>query len=82
MTPVRSSRFVARMERRGMVFVAVLLACFSAVSSKENTEEFKITPGHEGRVEVGLDTPPIPDSTCTFKWDAVGATTEVLLPTP
>eukprot|EP00177_Eucheuma_denticulatum_P000841 GFKZ01001515.1.p1 GENE.GFKZ01001515.1~~GFKZ01001515.1.p1 ORF type:complete len:104 (+),score=13.51 GFKZ01001515.1:318-629(+) len=46
------------------------------LSAKEVETEFKVVPGKAGDVEVALDTPPIPSSTCRFEWDSFGATVE------
>lgn len=45
--------------------------------AKEVEMEFKVVPNKAGDIEVALDTPPIPSSTCRFEWDSSGATVEV-----
>lgn len=45
--------------------------------AKEVEFEFKVVPNKAGDIEVALDTPPIPSSTCRFEWDSSGATVEV-----
>lgn len=52
---------------------ALLQICLA----KEVALDFMVTPGKAGKVEVALDTPPIPSSTCKFEWDSMGATVEV-----
>lgn len=47
------------------------------VLAKEVELEFKVVPNKAGEIEVALDTPPIPSSTCRFEWDSSGATVEV-----
>lgn len=48
-------------------------------NAKEASLEFKVVPNKAGDIEVALDTPPIPSSTCRFEWDSSGATVEVRL---
>lgn len=62
------------------LFSVGLLALIHLVvlgAAKEVEVEFKIVPNKAGKVEVALDTPPIPSSTCRFEWDSSGATVEV-----
>ncbi|GAB0492955.1 hypothetical protein MMPV_004226 [Pyropia vietnamensis] len=44
--------------------------------TKSETLPFTVHPGSPGSVEVALDTPPIPSSTCSFDYATVGATPE------
>lgn len=65
-----------------MITPALLLVAFQTLfvlllcEGKSNEQQFTIHPGQAGKVSVGLDTPPIPASTCEFEYDAVGATPE------
>lgn len=63
------------MRAAGLLFL--LLGLAGLAFAKEVREEFKILPNAPGKVEVALDTPPIAGSTCTFEWDASGATPEL-----
>lgn len=67
-----------RVARKGLLLLTAGLFIYHA-SAKEVETEFKIVPGKAGNVEVALDTPPIPSSTCRFEWDSSGATVEVSL---
>lgn len=62
----------------GFLSLIVALLAYHAFA-KEAELEFKVVPGKAGNVEVALDTPPIPSSTCRFEWDSNGATVEVSL---
>jgi len=55
----------------------IVLALSSESFAKEVQLEFKVVPNTPGIIEVALDTPPIPASTCHFEWDSSGATVEV-----
>ncbi|KAJ8908739.1 hypothetical protein NDN08_005444 [Rhodosorus marinus] len=60
-----------------VVFVICLISLLRSTFGKTNTVRFVIVPGGEGgEAIIPLDTPPIPDSTCVFKFDVYGATTE------
>lgn len=48
----------------------------AAALTKSESLPFTVHPGSPGSVEVALDTPPIPSSTCTFAYATVGATPE------
>lgn len=54
----------------------VLAAAPAAALTKSESLPFTVHPGSPGSVEVALDTPPIPSSTCTFAYATVGATPE------
>jgi len=60
-----------------VVFVICLISLLRSTCGKTNTVRFVIVPGGDGgEAIIPLDTPPIPDSTCVFKFDVYGATTE------
>lgn len=54
----------------------VVAAAPAAALTKSESLPFTVHPGSPGSVEVALDTPPIPSSTCTFAYATVGATPE------
>lgn len=59
------------------MLIGILILVIALGEAKEVEVEFKIVPNKAGDVEVALDTPPIPSSTCRFEWDSSGATVEV-----
>lgn len=62
---------------RTRLLLLIIALFLHHASAKEVETEFKIVPGQTGNIEVALDTPPIPSSTCRFEWDSSGATVEV-----